>query len=73
MHGIALNCNNDLTPFSLIIPCGIKGFEVTSLSRETGREVSIEDAKEPVVSSFSDVFGLSFSRAALEDAIGQTA
>jgi lipoyl(octanoyl) transferase len=73
MHGIALNCNNDLTPFSLIIPCGIKGYEVTSLSRETGREISMGDAKEPVVSSFSDVFGLSFTPAALEDVIGQTA
>ncbi len=73
MHGIALNCNNDLTPFSLIIPCGIKGFEVTSLSRETGREVGIADAMPHVVSSFSDVFGLSCTPATLEDVIGQTA
>lgn len=73
MHGIALNCNNDLTPFSLIIPCGIKGFEVTSLSREIGGEVGIADAMPHVVSSFSDVFGLSFTPASLEDVIGQTA
>ena len=73
MHGIALNCNNDLTPFSLIIPCGIKGFEVTSLSRETGQDVSLDDAKKPVVSSFSDVFGLSFNSISVEDLVGQTA
>ena len=73
MHGVALNCNNDLTPFSLIIPCGIKGFEVTSLSRETGRDVGIADAMPHVVSSFSDVFGLSFTPSSLEDVIGQTA
>ena len=73
MHGIALNCNNDLDPFSLIIPCGIKGYEVTSLSRETGRDVTIQDAMPHVVSSFSDVFGLSFTPAALEEVVGQTA
>lgn len=73
MHGIALNCDNDLTPFSLIIPCGIKGSEVTSLTRETGSAVTIEDALPHVVSSFSDVFGLSFTRATLEEVIGQTA
>ncbi|MEO7453549.1 MAG: lipoyl(octanoyl) transferase LipB [Fimbriimonadales bacterium] len=73
MHGIALNCDNDLTPFSLIIPCGIKGYDVTSLSRETGREVSSAEAMPHVVSSFSDVFGLSFTPTPLEELIGQTA
>jgi lipoyl(octanoyl) transferase len=72
MHGIALNCNNDLEPFSLIIPCGIKGYEVTSLSRETGHDVGIADAMPHVVSSFSDVFGLTFTPATLEEVLGQT-
>jgi lipoyl(octanoyl) transferase len=73
MHGIALNCNNDLEPFSLIIPCGIKGYEVTSLSRETGHDVGIADAMPHVVSSFSDVFGLTFTPATLEEVLGQRA
>jgi len=60
LHGIALNCNNDLTPFDLIVPCGITGYGVTSLSRESGREVTIQDATPAVVASFSKVFGMTF-------------
>jgi lipoyl(octanoyl) transferase len=73
MHGIALNCDNDLTPFSLIVPCGIKGYEVTSLSREVGRYVTVADAMPYVVSSFTDVFGMEFERASGEGILGQTA
>ena len=36
-HGLALNCDNDLTWFEHIVPCGIEGKFVTSLSKETGR------------------------------------
>lgn len=36
-HGLALNCDNDLTWFDHIVPCGIVGKGVTSLSKETGR------------------------------------
>lgn len=57
MHGIAINCNNDLAPFQLIVPCGIRDHGVTSLSKATGREVSIEDAKPVVLRAFEQVFG----------------
>lgn len=57
IHGIALNCNTDLTTFDLIVPCGVVGHGVTSLSRECGRSVGINDAKPSVVSAFNDVFG----------------
>jgi lipoyl(octanoyl) transferase len=60
LHGIALNCNNDLSPFHLIVPCGIKGYEVTSLSREVGREVTVEEAKGEAVRAFSEVFSMRF-------------
>jgi lipoyl(octanoyl) transferase len=58
MHGIALNCNNDLTPFNLIIPCGIKGHTVTSLTEELGREVTTEEVKPLLVKAFEAVFSL---------------
>jgi len=58
MHGIALNCSNDLTPFDLIVPCGVKGYGVTSLSQEAGREITIENAKPVVVTAFEQVFRL---------------
>ena len=62
MHGIALNCNNDLSPFETIIPCGIKDFGVTSLTQETGREITIEEAKPIVTTAFEHVFQLEFQQ-----------
>lgn len=61
IHGIALNCNNDLSPFNLIVPCGIQTHGVTSLSQEAGREISTEDAKPKIIEAFQTVFGITFS------------
>jgi lipoyl(octanoyl) transferase len=36
-HGFAVNVENDLQPFSWIVPCGLDGVQMTSLVRETGR------------------------------------
>jgi lipoyl(octanoyl) transferase len=36
-HGFAINVENDLQPFSWIVPCGLDGVQMTSLLRETGR------------------------------------
>ena len=43
MHGFALNCEPDLAEFSRIVPCGLPDADVTSLSAEAGRRVSIAD------------------------------
>ncbi len=66
-HGIALNCNNDLSPFALIIPCGIQGYGVTSLSNETGKETSVSDAKAKICTSFENVFSLSLHKITLDE------
>jgi lipoyl(octanoyl) transferase len=50
MHGFALNCDNDLAWFDRIVPCGITDAEVTTLSRELGRDVPVAEAL-PVVES----------------------
>lgn len=57
LHGIALNCDNDLSVFDTFIPCGIEGYGVTSLTEEAGRRITIEDAKPVVSDAFVTVFG----------------
>jgi lipoyl(octanoyl) transferase len=36
-HGWAVNVENDLQPFSWVVPCGLEGVQMTSLIKETGR------------------------------------
>jgi len=43
MHGFALNVNPDLLAYEKIVPCGITGAKVTSLTAELGREVSVNE------------------------------
>ena len=45
MHGFALNINTDLSYFNLINPCGFVDKGVTSLEKEIGRKIDIEEVK----------------------------
>jgi lipoyl(octanoyl) transferase len=56
MHGFALNVNTDLNYFNNIIPCGIQGKQVTSLEKELGSQISIDEVKEKVKRNFEKVF-----------------
>ena len=48
MHGFSLNVNPDLTAYDQIVACGIKDAQVTSLQKELGREITIEEISEIV-------------------------
>jgi lipoyl(octanoyl) transferase len=48
MHGFALNVNPDLTAFDQIVACGIQDAQVTSLQKELGRDITIEEISEIV-------------------------
>ena len=56
MHGLALNANSDLAAFQGIVPCGLHGYGVTSLSRELGRNVPAEEAGQALKQTWPDVF-----------------
>lgn len=56
MHGFALNVNTDLSYFNNIIPCGIQNKQVTSIEKETGKKVSLQDVKEGIKKQFEKVF-----------------
>lgn len=55
-HGFALNVNNDLSIFDWIIPCGIPDKDVTSIHRELGKSIDMEDLKEKCRKAYIEYF-----------------
>jgi lipoate-protein ligase B len=55
-HGFALNVNTDLTFYQMIVPCGIKGRNVTSMKEQLSRTVDFAEVVERYVPEFSAVF-----------------
>jgi len=56
MHGFALNVNTDLSFFSLINPCGFIDKGVTSMEKELGYKVDMEEVKEKAKNLFEAIF-----------------
>ena len=56
MHGFAFNVNSDLSYFNNIIPCGITDKAVTSMKKELGREMNMQEVKGKVKKYFGEVF-----------------
>jgi lipoyl(octanoyl) transferase len=55
MHGFALNCDADLSAYDRIVPCGLTDATVTSLSRETGRDITVAEAMPYVEKRLAEV------------------
>jgi lipoyl(octanoyl) transferase len=60
-HGLALNVNMDLEPFSRINPCGLRDTTVTQLADLGGPE-DLEVAKAELLTCLADVYGISYDR-----------
>ncbi len=63
-HGFAFNVATDLGAFGLIVPCGLRGEGVTSLSARLGRAVDLERVTRDVAEAFGAVFGRDLRHAA---------
>ena len=57
-HGLALNVDPDLQPFGFIQPCGLHGVGVTSIAKEAGRPVAVDDALAAAERNIEAVFGV---------------
>lgn len=60
MHGFALNVNTDLNYFNYINPCGFVDKGVTSIAKEVGHEVPMDEVKSVVKRYFAELFGMEF-------------
>src|SRR6185295_16106910 len=58
-HGFAFNVGTDLAAFELIVPCGIRGRGVTSLERQLGRPLPLEEVMDRIAANFAAVFSAS--------------
>jgi lipoyl(octanoyl) transferase len=57
MHGFALNCCCDLSWAQVIVPCGIQDAGVTSLSKELGRNVPVQEVLPYAEKHLNDILG----------------
>jgi lipoyl(octanoyl) transferase len=58
MHGLALNVNTDLSYFARINPCGFTDKGVTSMQKELGFELDMDEVKNVLIQNFCDIFNL---------------
>jgi lipoyl(octanoyl) transferase len=58
MHGFAFNVNTDLNYFNYINPCGFTDKEITSLRRELGKEMDLEEIKSKLKYALREIFDI---------------
>ena len=62
MHGFALNVNTDLNYFNYFHLCGFVDKGVTSMEKETGRRLDMDEVKLKELRCFQELLGLQCSR-----------
>jgi lipoyl(octanoyl) transferase len=62
MHGIGFNVNTDLNYFNYIVPCGIEDKSVTSLAKELGHSVEMEEVKSKLQNHIATVFNAKYTQ-----------
>jgi lipoyl(octanoyl) transferase len=70
-HGYALNVDLDPAPFTdWITACGLEDAAFTTLARELGRDVTVDEVRPRAAAALADVFGLELSKLPAEDGAG---
>lgn len=70
-HGYALNVDLDPAPFTeWITACGLEGAAFTTMARELGRAVAVDDVRPAAAAALAEVFGLEFEELPADDAAG---
>jgi lipoate-protein ligase B len=72
-HGFALNVTTDLSYFDLIVPCGIQDVVMTSIAKETGRDVPLDHAATAAERALAEVFSLEVERTTLAELLDMAA
>lgn len=75
-HGYALNVDLDPAPFTeWITACGLEDTAFTTVARELGRPVSVDEVRPHAAAALEEVFGLAFEEFPAEDGlvVGQPA
>ena len=70
LHGLALNVSNDLAPFSRIVPCGLDGCRMTSMTEISQSPISLHLVADHLATIFSEVFHVQW--AARSEAVMKT-
>ncbi len=71
-HGIAININNDITPFFRIDPCGESDIEVISAKQVLGRDVDMGEVKRIFTDQFIEDLGREYGDSKTPDSRPQT-
>jgi lipoate-protein ligase B len=65
-HGLALNVNTDMEPFTWINPCGLNQVRMTSFERQLGVPVSMDEARRVMAESLAETLGVVLTTVSVE-------
>jgi lipoyl(octanoyl) transferase len=73
LHGVAVNCDVDLSWFDRIVPCGLPDHRATSLTRIAGRQLGVDAVRPSVARRIADRFEMALLDPGLERSVVATA
>lgn len=70
-HGLALNVNTGLEPFTWVNPCGLHDVSITSMKQELGKALPMEAVKQAAGRRMEDVFGIPLTPVSIQEVEGR--